>query len=210
MARLVVSEDLAGAAVEEFLAAEPRVVALSGGTTPEPFYEGLSEVRYPWSSVTVLTADERCVPADHPDSNRGLIERNLIGHLDPAPRTVWLPGNACDEVLAEEELREAFGPELRLDLAVLGLGPDGHTASLFPRDPALDEAERIVVRVERPDHPRLSLTLPALSSASTALFLVSGREKRAVLHRFLDGEDLPATRVRSPNVVVVADPDAAG
>jgi 6-phosphogluconolactonase len=210
VARLVVSEDLAGAAVEEFVRADPRVVALSGGTTPEPFYERLTELRYPWPSVAVLTADERCVPADHRDSNRALIERTLIRHLDPAPRAVWLPGNACDEVLAEEELREAFKPDLRLDLAVLGLGSDGHTASLFLGDPALDESERWVVRVERPDHPRLSLTLPVLSSASTALFLVSGRKKRYILWRFLDGEDLPANRVRSPNVVVVADPDAAG
>jgi 6-phosphogluconolactonase len=210
MARLVVADDLAGAAVEEFVAADPRLVALSGGRTPEPFYERLTGLRHAWAEVTILLADERCVPADDPDSNRALIERTLIRHLEPTPRTVWLPGNACDEVLAEEELREAFGPDLGLDLAVLGLGPDGHTASLFPGDPALDEAERVVVRVERPDHPRLSLTLPVLSSASTALFLASGREKRAVLHRFLDGEDLPATRVRSPNVVVVADPDAAG
>lgn len=210
MARLVVAEDLAAAAVEEFLNADPRVIALSGGTTPGPFYERLAEREHVNPSSTFLLADERCVPVDHPDSNRALVERSLIDRLDHAPRTVWLTGNACDEVLAEEQLREAFGPDLRLDLAVLGLGSDGHTASLFPGDPALQEQERWVVRVERPDHPRLTLTLPVLSSASTALFLVAGRGKRDILRRFLDGEDLPATRVRSPDVVVVADPDAAG
>jgi 6-phosphogluconolactonase len=210
MARLVVAEDVAGTAVDVFLAVEPRVVALSGGTTPGPFYERLGGVDYPWTEVTTLPADERCVPADHPDSNRGLIERTLVRRLDPLPRTVWFPGNACDQVLAEAELRQAFGPDIALDLAVLGLGADGHTASLFPGDPALEETERWVVRVERPDQPRLSLTFPVLSSASTALFLVSGPEKRPILRRFLDGDDIPARRVRAPEVVVVADPTAAG
>jgi 6-phosphogluconolactonase len=210
MARLVVAEDVAGAAVDVFIAAEPRVVTLSGGTTPAPFYERLSGLDYSWFEVTTLPADERCVPADHPDSNRGMIERTLIRRLDPCPRTVWFSGSACDEVLAEERLREAFGADPAVDLAVLGLGADGHTASLFPGDPALEETERWVVRVKRPDHPRLSLTLPVLSSASTALFLVSGHEKRPILRRFLDGDDLPATRVRAPEVVVVADPAAAG
>jgi 6-phosphogluconolactonase len=210
MARLVVTEEVAGAAVGVFLAARPRVLTLSGGTTPAPFYERLSSLAYPWTAVTTLPADERCVPADHPDSNRRLIERTLFRRLDAAPRTVWFPGGACDEVVAEERLREAFGPNPAVDLAVLGLGADGHTASLFPGDPALEETERWVVRVERPDHPRLTLTLPVLSSASTALFLVSGPEKRPILRRFLDGDDLPATRVRAPEVVVVADPAAAG
>ena len=99
---------------------------------------------------------------------------------------------------------------LRLDLAVLGLGQDGHTASLFPGDPALDETERWVVRVERPDHPRLTLTLPLLSSALIAMILVTGESKRDALRRLLARDDIPAARVRSNRVVVIADAAAAG
>ena len=98
----------------------------------------------------------------------------------------------------------------RLDLALLGMGADGHTASLFPGDAALEERERLVVRVSRPDHQRLTLTLPVLSAAKVALFLVSGADKREALSRVLAGEDLPAARVTAERVLFVADREAAG
>jgi 6-phosphogluconolactonase len=121
-----------------------------------------------------------------------------------------MPGETCDAQSHEGELRQIIGPEPHLDLAVLGLGADGHTASLFPGDPVLEIRDRWVAEVERPDHARLTLTLPVLSSARVAMFLVSGEDKREALRRLLDAEDIPATRVKAGRIVVVADPAAAG
>jgi 6-phosphogluconolactonase len=206
---LLVTEDVAGTAVDAFLGARPRRVALAGGRTPRACYERLSTVGYPWSEVDVLFTDERCVPPDHPDSNAGMVFESLIHRLDPRPRVHVMPGVTCDADVHERSLRTALAGR-RLDLAVLGLGQDGHTASLFSGDPALDETERWVVRVERPDHPRLTLTLPVLSSAPIAMFLVAGESKRDALRKLLDGEDIPAARVRSHRVVVIADAATAG
>lgn len=209
---LRVTDDLAPAAVDLFFEVAPRSVALAGGRTPRPFYRLLAEEarRYPWNEVDVVFGDERCVPADHPDSNYGTARASLLGKVDA--RAWPMPGETCDAPAYERTLREVFGPGIPpIDLAVLGLGPDGHTASLFPGDPAVGERERLCVRVDRPDHPRLTLTLPVLSAARTALFLVSGRDKRDALRRLMDGdEETPAARVAAERVLVLADPAAAG
>ena len=209
MAELVVTDDVVGSAVAAFLEIGPRVVALAGGSSPRPFYERLASTDYPWSEVDVLFTDERCVPPDHPDSNAGMIDHALLSRLDPSPRVHRMPGETCDAESHETALRRRFGA-LRLDLAVLGLGTDGHTASLFPGDPALDERIRWVARVDRPDHPRITLTVPVLSSARMAMFLVAGKEKRDALARLMAGEDIPAARVTSDRVLVLADLAAAG
>jgi 6-phosphogluconolactonase len=205
---LLVTDDLVGAATDEFLKAAPRVLALGGGATPRPLYEELASIDYPWSEVDVLFTDERCVPPAHPDSNVGMVDRVLLRRLDPPPRVHRMPGETCDADAHEVELRRAFGA-LRLDMAVLGLGADGHTASLFPGDPVLQERTRWVAGVTRPDHPRITLTLPVLSSARLALFLVAGEEKRDAVARLLAGEDVPAALVGADRVVVVADPAAS-
>ncbi|HEV3474109.1 MAG TPA: 6-phosphogluconolactonase [Actinomycetota bacterium] len=212
---LVVTDDVAGRAVEEFVRVAPRVVAVPGGRTPRPMYERLAATSYPWSEVDLLFTDERCVPPDHQDSNYGLVEESLLAQLpDQGPHVHRMPGATCDAEAHERALRERFGTNLRLDLAVLGIGTDGHTASLFPGDPALDERERWVALVERPgqppDHPRLTLTLPVLSSARMALFVVAGPGKRDALRRLLNGDDIPAARIRAPRLLVLADPAAAG
>jgi 6-phosphogluconolactonase len=209
VADLEVTEDVAEAAVAVFLRAGPRVVALAGGSTPRAFYGRLARVEYPWSEVEILFTDERCVPPNHPDSNFRMAHEALLSRLDPRPRIHRLPGEGCDADACEVALRSAFG-ELRLDLAVLGLGPDGHTASLFPGDPAVAETMRWVARVARPDHPRLTLTLPVLSSSALALFLVTGEGKREALRRLLDADDIPAAMVRAREVLVLADRAAAG
>jgi 6-phosphogluconolactonase len=209
MTELVVTGDVAGEAVDAFLEVRPRVVALAGGRTPRPFYERLAVIDYPWAEVDMVFTDERCVPPDHPESNLRLVTESLLSRLDPPPRVRPMPGEACDADAYEAELRQAF-PDLRLDLAVLGLGEDGHTASLFPGDPALEETQRWVARVDRPDQPRLTLTLPVLSSARAALFLVAGGSKRDALRALLAGDDIPATRVRSDRVLVIADLAATG
>lgn len=209
MAELLVTDDLVGAAVTRFLEVAPRMLALGGGSTPRPFYERLATTEYPWGEVDVLFTDERCVPFDHPDSNAGMIDRALLSRLDPPPRVHRMPGETCDADGHEAALRRTFGA-LRLDLAVLGLGADGHTASLFPADPALDERVRWVAHVDRTDHPRITLTLPVLSSARVAMFVVTGEDKRDALNRLIRGQDIPAARVAAEQVVVLADRAAAG
>jgi 6-phosphogluconolactonase len=120
-----------------------------------------------------------------------------------------MAGETCDADAHEVALRRTFGA-LRLDLAILGLGKDGHTASLFPGDPVLEERVRWVARVTRPDHPRITLTLPVLSSARLAMFMVAGAEKRDAVARLVAGEDIPAARVAAERVLVLADLAAAG
>lgn len=205
---LVVAEDLAAAAVGVFTAVAPRTVALAGGTTPRRFYEALAEVGYDWEATEVFFGDERCVPPDHPDANFRMAWEALLSKV-PA-RVHRMPGETCDPAAYERSLAEALGDgPPPLDLVVLGLGEDGHTASLFPGDAALDERERWVVRVDRPDHPRLTLTLPVLNAAGLALFLVAGGGKREALRALLAGGDLPAARVAARRVVILADPEAA-
>jgi 6-phosphogluconolactonase len=211
VAELVVADDLAGAALEVFIRSAPRTVALAGGRTPRQMYERLAaaELGYPWAEVTVVPTDERCVPPDHPDSNLAMIERSLLSPLGPAgPRVIRLDGGGCDADAADREVATALeGRRPALDLAVLGLGEDGHTASLFPG--AVPGDDRWVAMVIRPDHPRLTLTLRALTDVGTALFLVAGESKRPALRVLLSGGDVPAARVRAGRVVVAADRAAA-
>lgn len=190
-----------------FLEAAPRTVALAGGSTPAGLYERLAELPYPWSGVEVFFGDERCVPADHPDSNLRMAAETLLSHVSARVH----PMTGCDPEAYERELTDVFGAGVpRFDLVLLGLGEDGHTASLFPGDPALDVLDRLAVLVDRPDHRRMTLTLPVLSAARLAVFLVAGASKRRALTGLRDGEDLPATRVVAERVVVLADASAAG
>lgn len=207
-AELVVVPDVAEAAAKRFLALAPRTVALAGGSTPRRLYERLAGCAYPWPDTELFFSDERCVPPDHQDSNFRMADEAL---LTKVPANVHrMRGEACDAAGYEEELSEVFGPGVpSFDLMLLGLGEDGHTASLFPGDPALEEQERLVLRVHRPDHARLTLTLPVLSAAKTVVFLVSGTSKRQALRQLVDGEEIPAARVRAESVIIVADEAAA-
>jgi 6-phosphogluconolactonase len=185
--------------------------ALSGGSTPRALYELLAKSPYrqrmPWEGLHLFWGDERCVPPSDPGSNFRLAEETLIAHV-PIPlenihrvQGELEPGAAARAY--ERTLRDFFcGPIPRLDLALLGLGNDGHTASLFPGSAALEETERLVVAVEasyqdRPTH-RVTLTLPAINTARQVLFLVSGRDKAEIVRSVLQGPDseLPAQRVQ--------------
>jgi 6-phosphogluconolactonase len=205
---LQVVEDLPAAAAELFLEAAPRTVALSGGTTPRPVYERLAEAPYPWDEVDVFFGDERCVPADHPDSNFHMANAALLSKVPTRAHAMV----ACDPDGYEDTLRSVFGRDgvPRFDFVFLGLGDDGHTASLFPGDPALDVTDRWAVLVERPDHTRLTLTLPVLNAARLAVFLVEGEKKREPLRLLMSDGDIPAARVASERIVVLSDPAAAG
>jgi 6-phosphogluconolactonase len=172
-------------------------IALAGGSTPRKVYERLSEFQLRWETWHVWWSDERIVPPDHPDSNERMAREALLSRV-AIPEAQIHPFRS-----SEVELPERF------DLVLLGIGPDGHTASLFPGDPAL-EATEPVVRVVRPDHPRLSLTLPVLSAARAAAFMVSGADKREIVARVLVGDRaLPAARVNAETTVILADRAAA-
>jgi len=200
---LVVADDIAGEAVRLFREAEPRTLVLAGGETPRATYRRLAEEKYRWDEVDVFFGDERCVPPDHPDSNYRMANETLLSFV-PA-RAHRMRGESCAAESYERELRDLFGGLPRFDFVFLGLGTDGHTASLFTGDPALDERERWAVRVRRPDHERLTLTLPVLSAARLAVFLVAGAGKREALRRMMADEDIPANRVAAERVVVLAD-----
>ena len=203
---LRVEADLAEAAAALFVEVAPRTVALSGGSTPRPVYERLARVDYPWREVDVFFGDERCVPPDHEASNFRMATESLLSRV---PARVH-PMHRCDPDAYETELRAVLGPGApRLDLVFLGLGDDGHTASLFPDDPALEVRDRWAVRVGRPDYERVTLTYPVLDASGLALFLVAGPGKRSALRALMEDGDVPAASVRAERVVVLADPAAA-
>ena len=204
-------DDLVDAGVELFLDVAPRTVALSGGSTPKPVYERLAGIEYPWHEVDVFFGDERCVPADHADSNFRMAHEALLRHVDARVHSMV----GCDAEAYANELAKTLGDAApRLNLLFLGIGDDGHTASLFPGNPELDVADRWVVDVEvpgmPPPHPRMTLTFPVLNAAHVAVFLVSGESKREPLRKLMDRDtSIPAARVGSERVVVLADRSAA-
>lgn len=224
-ADVVVAADtatLAEAAAERFVAAARGAleragrfnVALSGGATPRGLYARLAaepfRARVDWERVRVFWGDERCVPPEHPDSNYGLARELLLTRVPIPPEGICrMRGEASDPDLAAAEyageLRTAFGLERgerpRFDLILLGMGADGHTASLFPGSPALREVMRLVVAayVEAARAYRLTLTLPVLNAAAAVLFLVAGSDKTPKLRAALrerPSPEVPASLVR--------------
>jgi len=184
-------------------------VALAGGATPRRTYQRLAEPDghegVPWERVLLFFGDERCVPPDHPDSNHRMVREALLARLPvPAANVFRMAGEAQDPDQAaaayEAELRQELGPAPRLDLVLLGMGADGHVASLFPGSPALAESRRLVCAAAgpRPGERRLTLTLPAINAAAGVLFLVTGEDKAGLVAEVLAGgrSDLPVARVR--------------
>ena len=196
-------------------AGEGGHVAVSGGSSPKPAYE-LASLRAPdWSRVELWWADERCVPPADRQSNYRLVRETLLDGLSRPPVVHRVHGE-----LPPEEAAAAYDEEIRavwLDLALLGIGPDGHTASLFPGSPALDEHERAAVATQpglEPFVPRVSLTIPKLSGARLVLFLVTGAEKAEAARRAFEADPSPETpaslvRSREGRTVAVLDRDAA-
>ena len=201
-------------------AEEGEHIVLTGGTTPQRAYELAAGRGADWSGATVWFGDERCVPSDHPHSNYRMAEAALLSRLKRKPETLRMEGELGPEAGAgayEAHVRERFGSEPRWDLLLLGLGPDGHCASLFPGKPEVDEDARLVVGVPlagmEPQVPRISLTLPALNVAREVVFVVTGASKADAVARVFGAApdpSAPAARVRPDGeLVVLLDADAA-
>ena len=204
-------------------------ICLTGGSGPKALYALLGSPswrsRIPWDRVHWFIGDERFVSAGDPLNNMAMAKSIFLDRCAPPENIHPVPTDAADPDQAarlyERELQIFYGARHLdvarplFDLVLMGLGPDGHTASLFPGDKALDEAERWVVGVDHahvePLVPRVTLTLPALASSREMLFLVTGDAKRDILSKIMAGADLPGARAHSNGVTTwLTDAAAAG
>ena len=212
----------AGAA---FTAAEARVavaargrfiMAVSGGRTPWTMLRALADEPMPWADVHVVQVDERVAPDGDPDRNLTHLRETLLAHCPLVPAQVHaMPVESSDLEAASElyalTLREIAGSPAVLDLAHLGLGPDGHTASLVPGDPVLDVAGAdVALTAIYQGRRRMTLTYPALNRSRRIFWLVTGHDKADMLTRLIDGDrSIPAGRISRQQSVVLADAEAA-
>jgi len=189
---------------------------LSGGGTAVECYAALAtRTGLPWSTADVFLGDERCVPPDDPDSNHRMITHTLLDVVGPvhSDHPMYTSGPPEDAARAYQQLVAALP---RLDVVHLGLGPDGHTASLFPGSAALadtDPGHLVVTDTDptgRNPHPRITLTLGGIARAAQVVLTVSGASKREALARIHAGEDLPGGRVTADDVLWLVDADALG
>jgi len=204
------------------------IIALSGGNTPKPLYQLLAQEpiksRLPWDRVHWILGDERFVPPSDPASNYGMARAAFLDHVPVPPENVHpveTEGVTLDEAAKAYEamLKGLYGADTLavdrplLNLTLLGLGEDGHTASLLPGQPVLQERKRWVAPVPKGrEEERVTLTYPALDSSAVVAFLVSGEGKRDILDKILSGEtDFPAAHIRPVGEVIwFADRAAAG
>lgn len=207
---------LARAARKSLDLRERFTLALSGGKTPEPMLRAFAEEDLDWSRVHVLQVDERVAPAGHPDRNWTEIRDTLLSHVPIPPEHGHpMPVEARDLEAAARDygllLRDLAGDPPAIDCLHLGLGTDGHTASLVPGDPILERDDTDVALTARyHGRRRMSLTFPALNRARQIVWLVSGASKAGMVSRLLRGDQtIPAGRVSRAHAVAVADAAAA-
>ena len=191
-------------------------IALSGGGTPRKLYSLLATGPYSsqidWKLVDIFWSDERCVPPDDPESNYYMAQEAMLQHLSiPVAQVHRMPADRPDRDAASlaytRDMQQVFGTNRvpDFDLIQLGMGPEGHTASLFPHQPSLHETQRLVMPVSVPKPPpdRLTFTPPILNAAHHILFLVTGADKADALHAVIEGptnpEEYPAQIVQPPN-----------
>ncbi len=184
------------------------VIALSGGSTPAGFYRFLAGYSMDWTNVHFFWSDERCVVATHPDSNYGMAHSTLLSKISVPPAHIHRVSGEEDPLLSaqqyEDEIRDLFDtPEPAVpsfDLILLGLGDDGHMASLFPETEALEETGRLVADnfVKKLKAHRVTFTLPLINAARNVVFLVAGASKAPAVAGVLKAADpqFPASRVR--------------
>jgi len=186
-------------------------IALAGGSTPARAYAIAAALRNDWSEIEFWWGDERCVPPNDPHSNYQMAKETLLDRIHRGPFAVHRilgelgPDEAADDY--EKELHDT-----RLDLVLLGIGKDGHTASLFPDSEALKEKNRRALGVEGPDVPRVTLTPPTLRDAQHVIFLAVGAEKARAVALAFEGEPDPATPaslIRGRRTTAILDRAAA-
>ena len=214
---LVVVDDLAGEFAERVIECfhtrpdENFSIALSGGDTARRCYERLAmdgAEQVDWWAVDIFWGDERCVAPDHPDSNERLAREALLERVGAANAVYPM---RCEDGPDPYQLK--LGELGRIDLIHLGLGTDGHTASLFPGSPALDADPGRLVALNRDPaghhrHERMTLTFAGIGRGRHVVFTVSGEDKREVLGKVIDGVDLPATRVQAERIIWLVDRSA--
>ena len=217
------SGELARGAAEYFVAQSPETVALSGGSTPKLMYQILADQfrdQVPWSNIHFFWSDERHVPPDHAESNYRMAHEALLSRVPVSTNNVHrIRGenpNAADAASEYEQtlIQVTNQPLPSLDLILLGLGTDGHTASIFPGSEVLHETKRLVAApwVEKFKTHRITMTLPLINNAAAILFVVSGAEKAEIVKEILEGEEkYPAQAVKPTQgeLIWMLDKDAA-
>jgi 6-phosphogluconolactonase len=210
----------------KFIAAEARaaiaergsfIIAVSGGHTPWVMLRALAKEEIPWDSVHLAQVDERVAPVGHPDRNLTHLHESLLEHATLPPEQIYaMPVESTDLEAAAKQygatLEKIAGSPPVLDLVHLGLGPDGHTASLVPGDAvlAVNDADVAVTGIYQ-GRRRMTLTYPILNRARRVLWLVTGSEKASMLVRLREGDpSIPAGRVNQERALVLADRAAAG
>ena len=214
------AQELARRAAEYFVARSGEAVAqkgfftvaLSGGSTPKALYQLLVNLDVPWSRTQFFWSDERHVPPDHPDSNYRIAHEAMLSRVPvPESNIHRIHGENPD---AEEAANEYEQTLLQLDLILLGLGTDGHTASIFPGSEVLHETKRLVAApwVEKLKTYRITMTLPLLNNGASVLFLVSGAEKAEIVKEVIEGPKQYPAQFVQPNhgqLLWMLDKDAA-
>ena len=192
------------------------IIAVSGGKTPWKMLRALADEDVPWDGMHILQVDERLAPDGHPDRNLTHLRESLLGHAPLLPERIHaMQVEEKDPEAAAagyaRTIEEIAGSPAVIDLIHLGLGSDGHTASLIPGDPVLDVTDKDVAHTGiYQGRQRLTLTYPIINRARKILWLVTGSEKSEMLQRLLDGDgSIPAGRISQEHALILADKDAA-
>ncbi|NEQ45417.1 MAG: 6-phosphogluconolactonase [Leptolyngbya sp. SIOISBB] len=200
------SLELVKARIQTAVAAHGRcVIALAGGSTPKPLYEGLAQLNLPWSNIHIFWGDERYVPIEHPDSNAGMAKAAWLDQVPiPVTQVHIMPTHFAEPTEAadayEALLKDLLGYQPTFDIVLLGMGDDGHTLSLFPHTAAVNVSDRLVTVGEKGEDPRITLTAPVVNQSRCVMFLVSGSNKQTALKAVFapEADDLtfPSRKIR--------------
>jgi 6-phosphogluconolactonase len=194
-------------------------IALAGGSTPKPLYEALAKETLPWPNLHIFWGDERYVPIDHPDSNAGMAKAAWLDqvaipseHIYPVPTADTTPSAAADQY--QTTLETVMGSAPIFDVVLLGMGDDGHTASLFPHTPALAVSDRWITVGNKGDDPRITFTVPLINQSRCVMFLVSGANKQtaleAVFAETADSQQYPSRLIQPQGELWWLMDEAAG
>jgi 6-phosphogluconolactonase len=197
-------------------------IALSGGSTPKPLYQAIAQSNLDWTKLHIFWGDERYVPSDHPDSNENMARQAWLDQVPLPPNNIHavpthFPEPTDSAQQYEAKLQSVFGTSEgnlpAFDLILLGIGDDGHTASLFPHTPALGVRDRLITVGEKSGQPRITFTYPLINNAHNVLFLLAGASKQPALKQIFspvaDANQYPAHAIRPQgNLIWMMDQSA--